>query len=93
MASLEDEPIFVILTSPSVRPIKVHSVGWNQDWPGGMLLNTPPPRMTFQMFKLIAFLNHWVPGIVCTLLGYFLSQGAFDEVGQTSLAVTQEWAV
>ncbi|VVN02479.1 hypothetical protein PS663_03408 [Pseudomonas fluorescens] len=48
------------------------------------------------MSKLITFVNHWVPGIVCTLLGYFLSQGAFDGVGQTfvrSWAATQEWAV
>lgn len=41
MASLEDESIFVILTSASVRPIKVHSVEWNQNWPGDMLLNSP----------------------------------------------------
>ncbi|MCS3511331.1 hypothetical protein M2392_001353 [Pseudomonas grimontii] len=48
------------------------------------------------MSKLIKFLNHWVPCIVYTLLGYFLSHGAFDGVGQTfvcSWAATQEWAV
>ncbi|MFQ6591066.1 MULTISPECIES: hypothetical protein [Pseudomonas] len=48
------------------------------------------------MSKLIKFFNHWAPGIVYTLLGYFLSKGVLDGFGQTfvrSWAATQEWGV
>lgn len=48
------------------------------------------------MSKLLKILNHWVPGVVCTFLGYFLSKGAFDGIGQIfqrSWDATLQWGV
>ena len=61
-----------------------------------MLLPHLTKRIAFHMFTLLKILNRWVPGVVCNLLGYFLSKGAFDGVGETferSWGATLQWGV
>ena len=64
--------------------------------PSGMLLPHLTKRIAFQMSTLLKILNRWVPGVACTFLGYFLSKGAFDGVGETferSWGTTLQWGV